>query len=88
VAFDYLDERFQITDGNHGILADVLHFLWNGGVGSNCEDRLEGREVAVEHLLEGGLAAQPLRQCARCHGALRCIAAAIHACDESRPSPM
>jgi len=44
VAFDYLDERFQITDGNHGILADVLHFLWNGGVGSNCEDRLEGRE--------------------------------------------
>jgi hypothetical protein len=39
-AFDYLDERFGILDGKHWILADIFHFLWNGGVGSNCEDRL------------------------------------------------
>src|SRR5215467_11134298 len=40
VAFDYLDERFWIADGKHWILVDVFHFLWNGGVGSNREDRL------------------------------------------------
>jgi len=39
-AFDYLDERFGIADGRHWIWPDVLRFLWNGGVGSTLEDRL------------------------------------------------
>jgi hypothetical protein len=40
-AFDYLDERFGITDGRHWIVPDVLRILWNGGFGSTLEDRLK-----------------------------------------------
>src|SRR5262249_6044648 len=39
-AFDYLDERFGIAEGRHWIWPGVLRFLWNGGVGSTLEDRL------------------------------------------------
>jgi hypothetical protein len=40
-AFDYLDERFGIVDGKHWILAHVLYFLRDGGIGSNPEDCLK-----------------------------------------------
>jgi len=51
-AFDYLDERFGIAEGRHWIWPDVLRFLWNGGVGSTLEDRLNDPrwvEACVRH---------------------------------------